>query len=1226
MKKLIIILAALLTIGGTSAQDTQTLPTAANTEKEPYVILQDGILTFYYGGELPEDAVPLSCYADFKEKNMGKISMVFFDPSFKDYRPTSCSRWFSGCWNLVEISDMEKYLNTEDVTDMSKMFFKCFYLTTVDVSKFNTANVTDMSYMFAGCESIDRLDLTNFNTEKVTNMTWMFAGCIKISALDISRFSTQNITEMPGMFDNCQELSSVTVGDGWFYNYNHDRDFEQVFSSCDKLIDGKSIRHGRRPLKLSKKKEPKAPKESVEKNQPYALLDGTTITLYYGSNEPKGTIPLYLNYNNEWSVRKKIRKVVFDKSFKNYHPTSCKSWFDGMPSLTEIVDMEKYLNTDKVKDMSYMFQYCVNLTHLDISGFVINKDTKIEGMFSLCENLRDINLSKLNAEQIKATGYDTTTYHYNNEPEPEPEPTKPTIDKNAPRPYSLVSGSKITFYYGINPQGYGIDEIDSIPNKSRITTAVFDKSFSDCRPTDLSKMFCQLDSLTEIIDMEKYLNTENVTYMWAMFYGCGNLEQVNLSHFDTRKVTNMRSMFSHCTSLKTIIIGDKWFTGNLIKSTYLSDFDDMFSECYRLRGDNNTPYTKATNAVKTPDPKAVRPYVLVNDGVMTFYYGKNKDGYRVDQLHKLPNKQSIKKVVFDQSFKDCKPTECFNWFSGCTNLTEIVGMNEYLNTENVTNMHGMFAWCESLTELDLSSFKTDSVADMGDMFYNCENLSTVYVGDGWTTSKIGHSPKYHGLYFYDYIPDKNYGGTGTYNMFTNCRYLCGSKGTFYTIFDNGVDFATIDNGHQNPGYFSKKEDYKTAYAVLSDSTLTFYYNDSRPHGAFVIYSDILKPKRETDPDYYYYHNPYTIQTPFWSRCAASIKKVVFDPSFKDYRPVSCYEWFSGCGNLTEIVGMKENLNTDSVITMAGMFFGCVKLKDIDLSGFNTSQVRNMHSMFSCSGVENLDLANFRTDSVRSMALMFDGCQNLKNVNVSNFNTQNTTSMGAMFFACKKLSSINIKSFDTRKTGNLSFMFGECTNLKNIDVSNIESQEDVYNSYYDYYGYQGMFEGCTKLEKIDVSNFNFLSCNFVGMFFGCSSLREIKLPSLKKTEDYYDTPTPDLTGLFYGCSSLSEITFANWFISSPVSMYYTFANCTSLKRIYCGDWPLEYSRIEEILDENENIVEQTVEYPHNFSNVFYNCPSLTGYKGTKYSVKHKSDMNYLRIDEGKKKPGYFSLPD
>ena len=58
----------------------------------------------------------------------------------------------------------------------------------IDLSNFNTNNVTDMSLMFYKCSSLKELNLNNFNTNNVTNMRWMFSGCSSLKELNLKNF------------------------------------------------------------------------------------------------------------------------------------------------------------------------------------------------------------------------------------------------------------------------------------------------------------------------------------------------------------------------------------------------------------------------------------------------------------------------------------------------------------------------------------------------------------------------------------------------------------------------------------------------------------------------------------------------------------------------------------------------------------------------------------------------------------------------------------------------------------------------------------------------------------------------------------------------------------------------------------------------------------------------------------------------------------------------------
>ncbi len=97
-------------------------------------------------------------------------------------------------------------------------------------------------------------------------------------------------------------------------------------------------------------------------------------------------------------------------------------------------------------------------------------------------------------------------------------------------------------------------------------------------------------------------------------------------------------------------------------------------------------------------------------------------------------KSSLTKVVFAESFKDARPTSCYNWFRDCTNLKSIEGPSN-LNTSQVTDMYGMFYKCQSLDSLDVSGFDTSLVTTMRSMFWGCLSLESLDVS-GFNTSQV----------------------------------------------------------------------------------------------------------------------------------------------------------------------------------------------------------------------------------------------------------------------------------------------------------------------------------------------------------------------------------------------------------------------------------------------------------------------------------------------------------
>lgn len=96
----------------------------------------------------------------------------------------------------------------------------------------------------------------------------------------------------------------------------------------------------------------------------------------------------------------------------------------------------------------------------------------------------------------------------------------------------------------------------------------------------------------------------------------------------------------------------------------------------------------------------------------------------------IPN---IKSIDFSPSFYNYKPTSCFRMFANCSSIKSYSHL-EYINTENVTNMIGMFFDNYALESLDLSSFNTSKVQDFEIMFYRCHALKELELSSFNTSS------------------------------------------------------------------------------------------------------------------------------------------------------------------------------------------------------------------------------------------------------------------------------------------------------------------------------------------------------------------------------------------------------------------------------------------------------------------------------------------------------------
>ena len=94
-------------------------------------------------------------------------------------------------------------------------------------------------------------------------------------------------------------------------------------------------------------------------------------------------------------------------------------------------------------------------------------------------------------------------------------------------------------------------------------------NFNTTKVTDMQQMFYNCPSLTSL-DLSNF-NTTNVTNMQFMFYVCRNLISLNVSNFNTTNVTDMRNMFSGCSSLTSLNLSN-FNTSNVTNMIYMFQY------------------------------------------------------------------------------------------------------------------------------------------------------------------------------------------------------------------------------------------------------------------------------------------------------------------------------------------------------------------------------------------------------------------------------------------------------------------------------------------------------------------------------------------------------------------------------------------------------------------------------------------------------------------------------
>lgn len=715
------------------------------------------------------------------------ITRVEFLDNFANYRPMNTSEWFCGMKALTQILGISN-LNTEHVISMyymfsgcesltsldlsgfntelvgsfSSMFSDCKNLTSLDLSSFRTPSATMFSDMFKGCSKLATVNLSGFNTEKAYSFDGMFSGCKSLTSLDLSHFYTPKIYDITHMFEDCSLLETVDVSG---FDVSNVYDMKYMFYNCKKLhtiycnddwqhdgLTSNSMFEGCNSLKAAglgyyndhvfdaTLANPTTGYFIAKPAEAYALVsDDGSALTFYYDGKRNDREGITYDIGNYGRHIASTVSVDFDPSFMRYRPTTTASMFSGLYNLGTINHLSR-LNTQNVTTMQGMFKRCAKLTSLDLSSFNTGKVTSMTSMFEGCLQLTSLDLSSFNTAEV----------------------------------------------------------------------------------TNMSSMFEGCSGLLTV-DLSSF-NTQKATNMSCMFKDTG-LTTLDLTAFDTHQVTDMGYMFNNSSALETIYCNSDW---NRSDGALASR--NMFFGCQNLVGaiaydkdKHDASYANPTTGYFTSliGPEA---YAVVDGGTLTFYYDDQKEerqGFGINErvevggvsypkwIHDKGNLNGqftnapITMAVFDESFADYQRlTDASYMFYGLTYLDSIEGLDR-LYTGNITDMSHMFANCDSLKSIDLSSFSTSQVTDMSymfngvsvvtldltafsasslqhadGMFQNCKQLTTIKANADWT------------------------GSFSSSDMFAGCAKLEGGRGTLFDAGHTDGTYARFDLGSTRPGYFT----------------------------------------------------------------------------------------------------------------------------------------------------------------------------------------------------------------------------------------------------------------------------------------------------------------------------------------------------------------------------------------------------------------------------------------
>jgi len=788
------------------------------------------------------------------------LTEIKFGSNFNTGKVQYMQGMFYCCNNLTQL-DLRNF-NTNTVTDMSYMFAGNYYSSTayyytefeilfganfkaeqaqnlsymfsyyrgdsIDLSSFNTINVTDMSYMFSSCYAdydivyletdnvtsmegmfessanffgkLKQLDFGNFNTTKVTNMSKLFRSCDFINfktTLNLTGLDTENVTNMESMFASCSRLTEIDLTP---LNTQNVTNMASMFNHCWGLTN---IIWGNFDTGSVTTMSNMFGELDELSELDLSCFDTTAVTTMIG-----------MFGGSSSSYPSSLTKITFGPNFKTTNVTDMTSMFEYCSNITTL-DLS-FFDTSNVTSMLWMFRGCTSLRNLNICTFNTAKVEIFGHMFYECSSLEVLDLSSFNLSGYK---YNQSLYNYNgitgmfnscsN--------LKTIYVSDTYGDWSNVGGSNTFFRCNSLVGGNGTTYNSSYTDKTyaRIDGGTSNPGYFTAIPT-LKEYFSLYENNKEDVQSvtfdyaykpEYSSIISSITPTSVASDGSSSIQMYRVldsstSKYDVYILSNhviyemQRSVsrFYKLTQLKEIVF-------NNYNSSKLTDMTLMFIDCSSLTSldlssfdtsnvTNMTQMFDGCSSLTSLDLSSFDTSNVTNMGGMfnsctslsSLTFGNTFNTSKVERMSEMfYNCTSLTNLDLSQ-FNTISVYSMDEMFRECRSLTSITFGNNF-NTSSVKYMKYMFTYCSALTSLDLSTFDTGGVLDVSAIFRYCSKLTTIYVDeDLWSTASV----------------------TSSADMFTGCYKLVGGAGTTYNSSYTDLTYAHVDGGTSNPGYLTAK--------------------------------------------------------------------------------------------------------------------------------------------------------------------------------------------------------------------------------------------------------------------------------------------------------------------------------------------------------------------------------------------------------------------------------------
>ena len=532
-------------------------------------------------------------------------------------------------------------------------------------------------------------------------------------------------------------------------------------------------------------------------------------------------------------------------------------------------------------------------------------------------------------------------------------------------------------------------------------------NFNTSKVTNMSTMFASCANLTSL--NIKSFDTSIVVDMNSMFEGCSSLTSLDISNFDTSKVENMSKMFKNCSNIETIYVSDDFVITSL--STTIESSTEMFLNDEKLVGGKGTIYDENhidKSYARIDEPNINKKGYFTNRTIYTITF--NPNGGTVSE--------STRQLVYGSKLGTLPEVEkedlMFDaWYTG---LTDGLPIDENTIVEGNTTYYAHYiAPNAKFKEGSVVNAKMHELAEDNNItqIVRSETKAQNLTEDNIVSTAESTTPIYmwyqdDKIYYYtlDETPSLNEDSSSMFKGLDNVTLIdeieiwdTSDVINMNSMFEECSSLEDLDLSSWDTSNVTDMQNIFNIYTSLTEINISGWdmSNINKEPQSYEIDDTV---------DNYLFGSRGSVATLETDEVQTRlITNNIILPSDSSYL-------FAGL----EYFGIEgiDTWNTDNVTNMEGLFAGTlINQEEVDLSNWDVSNVTDMGMLFKGSllKVTDIDVSTWDTSNVTDMNRMFQGYSEITNLDLSNFNTSNVTDMLYIFNGNTSLTEVNISGWD-----------------------------------------------------------------------------------------------------------------------------------------------------------------------------------------------------------------------